>query len=652
MRTALLLLAVPLVAQPPVAPTGSATESPDGQNVSGYNVLQSFEAGYRWRTVGGDLDMYRSTVNYGNGLRLLSSSLLVQSKDGKGKWFDQIILNTLGLGNDPYQFASLRIEKNQIYRYDFTWRSNAYFNPGLTIANGEHFMDTVRHMQDQDLTLFPQGRYKLFLGYSRNTQSGPALTTIQLFDSRGDEYPLFSNVKREQNEYRLGGEVNFWGFRLNALHGWEDFKDDTPVSITTVSQGNNPDDLNQLNSFTRSEPYHGTSPYWRVALFREGARYWAVNGRFTYVAGRRAFVLDELAAGTNRLGVAAQRQVVSFGDAQRPAATGNLTFSLFPVEWLTLTNQTSLYNIRMVGDSYFIQFDNGVPSTPVLPYQFLGIQTVANTTEGVARVNTWLTVRAGYGYSSRRIRSVEGTASGGPLYEQFNNTNDGTIGLTLRPLKPLSINLDAEIGRDDRPIYTISDKDYHALRARVDYKLRQVHLSAFARSDYNTNSNSITLYAEHTRHYGLDASWSPNAWFSIDTSYARLHVDSIGGLAYFAGTPSREVTTTSSFYESNIHSGTLAARFTVAKRADVSLGFSIVEDVGITSGKVVPAPPPFAAVQSFPLRYLSPQAKVSYKLQEKLRWNLGYQYYGYRDELVLIQDYRAHTGYTSLSWSF
>ena len=73
-------------------------------------------------------------------------------------------------------------------------------------------MDTVRHMQDHDFTLFPQGNYKLFLGYSRNTQSGPALTTIQLFDSRGDEYPLFANIRRQQNEYRLGGEARILGF--------------------------------------------------------------------------------------------------------------------------------------------------------------------------------------------------------------------------------------------------------------------------------------------------------------------------------------------------------------------------------------------------------------------------------------------------------
>ena len=236
-------LAIAVHAQSPVAPTAEPVGIPRGDNVSGYNVRQSFELGYRWHSVGGDDGMYRSTVNYGNGPRLLSSSLSVNSLEGHGGLFDQIQLNTLGLGNDPYESASLRLEKNRLYRYDLSWRSDAYYNPGLTIAGGEHFMDTVRHVQDHDFTLFPQGSFKLFLGYSSNTQTGPALTTIQLFDSRGDEYPLFADIRRAQHEYRLGGEISLMGFRLNVLHGWVDFKDDTPVSLTAPSAGNNPNDL-------------------------------------------------------------------------------------------------------------------------------------------------------------------------------------------------------------------------------------------------------------------------------------------------------------------------------------------------------------------------------------------------------------------------
>ena len=106
-----------------------------------------------------------------------------------------------------------------------------YFNPALILDNGEHAMNTLRRLQDHDLTIFPDSNFKIFLGYTRNNERGPALSTIQQFDSRGDEFPLFSNVRRQRNEFRIGNEFKFAGFRLNWLHGWDDFKDDTPYDL-------------------------------------------------------------------------------------------------------------------------------------------------------------------------------------------------------------------------------------------------------------------------------------------------------------------------------------------------------------------------------------------------------------------------------------
>ena len=139
-NTLLLLIASICYAQPAVAPTtGEQVGDARGENHGEYNIMNSMELGYRFATTGGDFDMYRSTVNYTDGIRLLSSSLSVQSRDGHGRFFDSLMLNTQGLGNDPYESAVLRIEKNRLYRYDMTWRLNDYYNPALTIANGEHF---------------------------------------------------------------------------------------------------------------------------------------------------------------------------------------------------------------------------------------------------------------------------------------------------------------------------------------------------------------------------------------------------------------------------------------------------------------------------------------------------------------------------------
>ena len=80
--------------------------------MSDYNIVNSFETGYRFADISGNRDKYRSDENYRNGLRLLGSSFSANSKEGHGWLFDEIILNTQGLGNDPYEFANFRIQKN------------------------------------------------------------------------------------------------------------------------------------------------------------------------------------------------------------------------------------------------------------------------------------------------------------------------------------------------------------------------------------------------------------------------------------------------------------------------------------------------------------------------------------------------------------
>lgn len=659
-----LTISCGLWAQVPAAPTDEPAGNPNGDNVSNYSILQSFEAGYRWDSIGGDYGMYQSTVNYTAGLRLLAGSLDVQSRDGHGRYFDQIVLNVQGLGNDPYQFASLHVEKNRLYRYDLVWRSIAYVDPAATVSFGEHAMNTVRHLQDQELTLFPESAIRFFLGYSRNTQSGPALTTEQLF-SGADEFPLFASIKTEQNEYRLGGEVRFAGFRLNMLHAWQDFKEDSTSSVNSLEQGNDTTDLTTLSQYGSVAPYHGTSPYWRGALFREGRigqhRFWTMNAVATYVSGERGFVQDEFASGTNRIGALTQLQVITLGNAQRPAFTGNLTFSLFPATWITLTNQSSFYNLRMLGESYFTQFTNGNQGAVVLPFNYLGIRTAANSTDAEMRLRSWFSLHAGYDFSYRLIRSIEDqTVVGGPFQqvasEQTNTLHTGVVGFRLKPLASLTIRLDGEIGRADRPIFPISEGNFQAFRGRVDYRHRSWHLSAFARSDYNLTSASLSSFASHGRQYGADASWTGNKWFSIDAGYSKLHLTTLGGIDYFAA--GAEITGESSYYLSNIHTGTLAARFSFHGRVDVSLGYSHIQDVGDGRASPTATPnlyssqPALIAAQTFPLKFFSPMARISIRLNRRVCWNADYRYYGYSEEFSDLQNYRANTGYSSISWSF
>src|SRR5450759_1058658 len=140
-----------LFAQPTVAPTGESVGEVRAATLGAYNVVSEVETGYRFATVGGDTDAYRSDVNFGNGLRLLSTRLGFYSKEGRARWFDELVLTIQGLGNDPYEYASLRVQRNKLYRYDLQWRLSKYYNPALSLAGGLHRMETERRMQAPDL---------------------------------------------------------------------------------------------------------------------------------------------------------------------------------------------------------------------------------------------------------------------------------------------------------------------------------------------------------------------------------------------------------------------------------------------------------------------------------------------------------------------
>lgn len=68
------LLICPLaVAQQPVTVSHDRPVRP--REVGAYSISNSFEVGYRFADVQGDLDLYRASVNYGKGMRLFDGQI-------------------------------------------------------------------------------------------------------------------------------------------------------------------------------------------------------------------------------------------------------------------------------------------------------------------------------------------------------------------------------------------------------------------------------------------------------------------------------------------------------------------------------------------------------------------------------------------------
>jgi hypothetical protein len=574
------------------------------------------------------------------------------------------------------------------------WRSQNYYNPGLTVAGnngalgglgvtlasqpgllasgGLHARDTSRRMQDHDLTLLPQSRFRLRVGYSRNLEDGPALTTAQEFNPNGPGFPVFADIRREWNEYRLGGEAELAGFRLTVTRRWGFFKEDTPSSLIAVAGSPAPNDLTRLNQFQRSEAVHGDNHGW-IGNLTTRRRWWAVNARATYLSGARSFAQSEAAFGTSQFGGAASRQILVFGNARRPSTAGDFALSIFPTDKLTVVNNTSILSNRIEGNSSYSEVETGNDFGQTLNFRFIGIRTVTNSTDLNYRATRQLGLYAAYRFSDREIRYTQASdfpsIPGSSFSDSFtvaNRLHSGSIGVRVRPWRPFTVNLDAEIGRANFPLTSVSEKRYHNLNGRAEYRGRRVQLSTSYRQAYNLNASSpLAAFNAHSRQYSANASWAPRDSLSFDATYIKLHLDTQGGIAFFASTGVRPVLQSAfpSYYVSNIHTGNLSMRIGIRRRAELYLGYAITKDTGDGRGNVIldplttnnPIPSLLASVQTFPLSYHSPLARLSIRIAPKVRWNAGWQFYNYGESFHLFaynQNFRAHTGFTSVLWSF
>ena len=175
----------------------------------------SVEAGYRSSDVSGNGGMYDTMVDQKTGPRLLDETLSMQSLDHHGFLFDDLNLNSFGWGGDPDNALRLRADKNHWYNLQGSFRRDHNFfdynllanppnpptsTPSIPASNSPHAFDTRRRMSDVDLTLLPQSRVSVRLGYSHNNMTGPVYSSIH----EGTDALLLQPWNTTMNSYRMG----------------------------------------------------------------------------------------------------------------------------------------------------------------------------------------------------------------------------------------------------------------------------------------------------------------------------------------------------------------------------------------------------------------------------------------------------------------
>ena len=699
------VIALPLLqAQPVVAPSPDRTGAPLGEAWGGYNINNSFETGYRFTTVGGDASLFHNTENYGDGLRLFGATLTMNSTEGHGVLFDFLSLNATGLGNDPYGAATVRIEKNDLYRYDMHWRKSNYTNLPLDNGASANLMNTQRILQDHDLSVSVATWAKLQLGYSRVHQTGPQDSTYEGYIGGlgRSVLPILQNVRRDYNEYRVGTQLEFLGFRLTLSHQWEYSKDDTttdplvpgqpyPLALSVPYQPALPATYSPLGitAYNRTNPMHGVNRGWFANLNRS-TKFWALNARMTYSKGENTTMYYETETGDRgvansicsncALGAPTNAYTYAPGTARRPFTAGDVTFSLFPTDRLTIVNSTSAQNLRYDGAGLAV-INNNVAAVKNVFWNFrTGDQRFSDSLDANYRVAKWLGLNAEYRYTARWLINDlirTGTTNSKDLNTLNNHLNAGTFGIRVKPFKPLSFNVDTTIGRDNSAYTPVSPAHFQNIRARMDYRQsKRLRFGAAYRQVYNLNAPAPVVfasaygvpppsyYSSHSRDLSGSSSLTVSKNWSLDVTYSKTHLDTFANLWAEQPAPnSVTIVSTPGYYSryiSNLHTVSIMARTTIQKRGALYLGYNISKDTG--DGRAVqnlgltdPAASFLAGVNTFPMSYQAPLARLSIKLSPKVQWNGGWEFYRYNQKFAYFgyqPYYRAHTGYTSLTFTF
>jgi hypothetical protein len=258
-----LLLAFVLAMAPLTAAAQEPEKETEGVNSGNYNIKQSFEFGYRFSDFTGNKAVFRTMVYLREGPRLLEHSLEMRSLNHQGWLFDNFSLHSFGYGGDPNAVSRLRMSKNKWYDFGATFRMNRnawdynllanplnppFAVPAFPITFSLHKMDLVRRMSNYNLTLMPQSRLRLRLGYSRNTSEGPSFTTFH----EGTDIMVFQDWKNTLNSYSFGVDFRMIP-KTNISYDqfFHYYKDDTTwLDIPGVSPLQVPRYLSQLSTGT------------------------------------------------------------------------------------------------------------------------------------------------------------------------------------------------------------------------------------------------------------------------------------------------------------------------------------------------------------------------------------------------------------------
>ena len=293
-----------------------------------------------------------------------------------------------------------------------------------------------------------------------------------------------------------------------------------------------------------------------------------------------------------------------------------------------------------------------------------------NTIEADYQFNARYAVHFGYRYGNRRIdQSFDGfnLGSNGSVTtppartteteSEENHTHAFFAGFKARPAQNWTIFFDAEHGTADNVFTRIGNYDYTNIRAKSRYspsKKLSFNVSLITKN----NANPSEIAGVSLEDFGVDhksriftsnIDWTPNSRLSISTGYNYTWVDSDAVVDYFWNSVRHPLGHSLYFVRNNFFF--LDATAVLVPRVTLYASYRVNQDDGQGDRLADPTGTPGTLINSYPMNFQSPEARLAIRINRHLDWNLGYQYYNYNESRLVgprQQNYHAHMPYTSL----
>lgn len=648
----------------------SPSPSPSGDSDGRYDVKASTEVGGRWVDVNGFENKFRSDLNYRTGFRVFDSSVMIEDKGSGFKPFDSMLIMASGWGSDPTGYVRANVERKGIYNVDATVRRVGFFNYlnnhaiGDTRINYKNF-NSRRNFGDVDLTILPENRTIRFrLGASYNLTSGPFTTTTR----QSNAFLADGQSRTRAYDLRAGADGNLLGFNLAFTYGYRNFTDRSTLTITAPQEGSSIDNYDFLE-MRRSAPLDGRTHYGVLSVQRSIANKLDFTARILHSNTSNEFRWDEFSRFYyNSTSVITNEQLTLFGDSSRPETRADLGVTFRVTDKFRVSNTFTYDGFNLNGGNLYL-LSPARTITNQFNYTTTRYRRYANLIEGDYQFNNRVGVNVGYRYTKRdfslllnafNLLTIPPTAVSPHEAEGENTTHTVIAGTKFKPTKNWAIYADIEKGKADTVFTRAGNADFTNFRIRSIMRFNKVsanlsYVDKQSEIPTDTVTGSVPRITDlSSRTFSASVDWNPIDKFNLSGGFNYLNLNSKATVDFVDLT--RNVL--SEYYVRDNYFF-IDATVRPVRRITLFGSYRWNKDRGQGDRVIPPMPstgnPEPYLLGAYPFDFKTPEFRAAVRLTKHIDWNIGYQYYDYKEEpvqnvqwAVPFQNYTAHMPYMSL----